>query len=316
MPPDYRPPPDLAVVTCYFNPDGYRSKRENFAAFWEPLDRAGLTVAVVECVFGDGPFELSDPGVRHVRGRDVMWQKERLLNLGIAGLPSHVRKVAWLDADVLFTNPGWAADAARLLDEYPVVQLFDTAVRLPRGTIADDDRGERYPSFAAVLAREPHRLLAGDFAAHGHTGFAWAARREVLAHGLYDACIAGSGDHMMAHAFAGDWESPCVDRILGPANRHRKWFSNWGQKVYNRVRARVGCVPGTLLHLWHGAVADRRYADRNRELAGFGFDPARDVRVGPAGCWEWASRKPALHAWARRYFAGRREDGPAPEDRP
>jgi hypothetical protein len=57
------------------------------------------------------------------------------------------------------------------------------------------------------------------------------------------------------------------------------------------------------------ALGDRRYVDRNQELAGFGFDPAADVRVGSDGCWEWANRKPALHRWAAAYLSRRREDG-------
>ncbi len=304
-------PADLWVVTAYFNPESFRSKRENCDRFRASLDAAGIPLLAVECAFDDRPFDLApSPSVLHVRGRDVMWQKERLLNLAIAALPGAARKVAWLDADVLFENPGWAAEASRRLDEVPVVQPFDRAVRLPRGESADDGSGESYPGFAAVAAARPHQLLAGDFAAHGHTGFAWAARREVLdGTGLYDACIAGSGDHMMAHAFCGDWTSACVDRIIGAATRHRDYFVNWCRTVYRRVRARVGFVPGAVLHLWHGEVSDRRYVDRNRELAAFGFDPARDIRVGVTGCWEWASRKPELHRWARAYFGRRREDG-------
>jgi hypothetical protein len=307
----YAPTPDLWVVTAYFNPAGFRSKRRNYDLFRDRIEAAGLPLVTVECALSGRPFELTPgPGLLQVRGRDVMWQKERLLNAAIAGLPDACRKVAWLDADVLFENPDWAAQAAARLDEFPVVQPFDRAVRLPRGATADDGCGDIYPGFAAVYARQPHRLLTGDFAAHGHTGFAWAARREVLAdRGLYDACIAGSGDHMMAHAFCGDWTSACVDRIIGTANRHRGYFADWCRAVYPRVRARVGFVPGAVLHLWHGEVADRRYVDRNRELAGFGFDPATDVRVGEGGCWEWASRKPGLHRWAAEYFGRRREDG-------
>jgi hypothetical protein len=306
---------DLWVVTAYFNPAGFRSKRRNYDAFRQPLDAAGIPLVTVECSLGDRPFELpAGPHVRRVRGRDVMWQKERLLNVAIAELPEGCRKVAWLDADVLFENPDWAVATAAKLDDFPVVQPFDRAVRLMRGATADDGRGDSYPGFAAVYARQPQRLLSGDFAAHGHTGFAWAARREVLAgRGLYDACIAGSGDHMMAHAFCGDWTSACVSRIIGAANRHRDYFAAWCRAVYPRVRARVGCVSGAVLHLWHGEVADRRYVDRNRELAGFGFDPATDVRVGESGCWEWASRKPNLHRWAAEYFGRRREDGDSEE---
>ncbi|MFM8271115.1 MAG: hypothetical protein ACKODX_02160 [Gemmata sp.] len=309
----YAPTGDLWLLAAYFNPDRYRTKRANYDRFRAPL-QGRIPLLTVECAFGSDAFELPpSPSVLQVRGRDVMWQKERLLNLSLAHLPPSCTKVAWLDADVLFENADWAVEAARRLDEFPVLQLFDRAVRLPRGALADDGTGDAYPGFAAMTARNPHLLLSGNFAAHGHTGFAWAARREVLAErGLYDACIAGSGDHMMAHAFAGDWTSACVDRIIGPANLHRDCFTQWCKSVYKKVRARVGCVPGSVLHLWHGEVADRRYVDRNRELAEFGFDPVNDIRVGPSGCWEWASNKPALQKWAREYFGQRREDGDGP----
>jgi hypothetical protein len=310
---NYTPTDGLWIVTTYFNPDGYRTKRENYDRFRERIE-GRIPLLTVECTFGNAEFELPSPSVVRVRGRDVMWQKERLLNVALERLPASCAKVAWLDADVLFENGEWAAETARRLDSCPVLQLFDRAVRLPRGHLADDGTGEAYPGFAAVARRDPHRLLAGDFAAHGHTGFAWAARREVLAgRGFYDACIAGSGDHMMAHAFAGDWTSGCVDRIIGPATRHRGHFAAWSREIYQRVRANVGFVPGSVLHLWHGDVRDRRYVDRNRELAAFNFDPARDITVGASGCWEWNSAKPELHRWAREYFGRRLEDGDTPE---
>ncbi|MFO0849445.1 MAG: hypothetical protein U0871_12945 [Gemmataceae bacterium] len=303
------PAADLGLIVPYFNPAGYRTKRANYDRFRAALP-AGLPTVVVECGFADAPFDLpAGNGVFHVRGRDVMWQKERLLNLALARLPAGCPKVAWLDADLLFDNTDWAAETSAALDRWPVVQPFDRAVRLARGSLAEEPGATSYPGFAAVYGRHPQHLLSGDFARHGHTGFAWAARREVLADGLYDACIAGSGDHMMAHAFCGDWDSTCVDRIIGAAGRHRAYFARWASAVYSRVRGRVGFVPGAVLHLWHGEVADRRYVDRNRELAGFGFDPARDIRIGASGCWEWASRKPALHRWAADYFRHRQEDG-------
>lgn len=310
MPDRYRPAPDLGLITTYFNPARYRTKRANYERFREPLAASGLRLLTVECAFGDAPFDLpASDGVIRVRGRDVMWQKERLLNLALQQLPADCTKVAWLDADLLFQNPGWAIETSAALDRFQAVQPFDRAVRLARGALTEDGAATSYPGFAAVYSRNPQQLLTGDFARHGHTGFAWAARREVLVGGLYDACIAGSGDHMMAHAFCGDWESVCVARIIGDAGRHRAYFARWAAAVYSRVRGRVGFVPGAVLHLWHGEVADRRYVDRNRELAGFGFDPLRDVWVGGSGCWEWASRKPALHQWAADYFRHRQEDG-------
>jgi hypothetical protein len=302
---------DLWIVTAYFNSNGYRTKRSNYEQFLEPIARSGLNLLTVECSFGEGFFELEP--ARHVlqiRGRDVMWQKERLLNTAIARLPPSCRKVAWLDGDILFVRPDWAVAAARLLDVYPVVQLFDLAIRLPRDRLCYDGTGDVWSSFAAVYQESPQLLLKGDFAAHGHTGFGWAARRDWLAqHGLYDACIAGSGDHMMAHAFCGDWTSRCIRRIIGENNAHRDYFAKWCKGMYRDLRARVGCVPGTVLHLWHGDIDHRRYVRRNQELAGFGFDPVTDLRQGADGCWEWNSNKLDLQRWSCDYFCQRFEDG-------
>ena len=300
----------LWVVTSYFNPCGYETRLSNFQLFRESLGRAGVNWLAVECAFGDAPFELGESAnVVRVRARHVMWQKERLLNVALESLPRRCAKVAWLDADVLFENMDWAIEASRALEEFPVVQLFERVVRLPRGHTSDTGEGQTYASFASVYRRRPDLSREGDFERHGHTGFAWAARRELLdGRGLYDACVAGSGDHVMAHALCGDFDG-CVRRVLGADSRHLKHFGAWGAQLYERVGGRVGCVRGTLLHLWHGDKANRRYLSRNRKLASFGFDPARDLCVGPTGCWEWASDKRDMHQWFVEYFDGREEDG-------
>jgi hypothetical protein len=113
----------------------------------------------------------------------------------------------------------------------------------------------------------------------------------------------------MAHAFAGDWTGECIDRIFGAADSYRSHFTEWAQATYGSVRAKVSYVHGTVFHLWHGDIANRRYSLCDHELASSKFDPATDLRVGADGCWEWASDKPSLHAWAAEYFATRKEDG-------
>ncbi len=302
---------DLCIITCYYNPEGYRTKLSNYLRFEDALRSSGLSLITVECAMGQMGYELPDQkGLVRVRGRDVMWQKERLLNVAMESVPLHFTKIAWLDCDLLFANENWAEETSRLLDRYPVVQPFDTVVRLPRGVTEVKGGGERWVSFAAAYAKQPHAVLTGDFVVHGHTGFAWAARREILSrHGLYDGCVAGSGDHMMAHAFAGDWHGPCIRRIFGGNTAHWQHFAAWSAAIYRDVRAAVSFVPGTLLHLWHGEMEDRRYVHRNRDLAGFCFDPASDVAIGTGGCLEWNSDKPELHRWAANYFGLRKEDG-------
>lgn len=101
----YAPASDLAVISCYFNPEQYASRRRNLDRFLQPILRGGAECRIVECVFGDGAWALAPASwVHRVRARDVMWQKERLLNLALRLLPPRVTKVAWIDCDVLFLN--------------------------------------------------------------------------------------------------------------------------------------------------------------------------------------------------------------------
>ena len=300
----------LIVITSYYNPEHYRSRFENFGRFVAGLESAGIRWMVGELAFGEDDFELPDhPSIVRMRGGDVMWQKERILNLLLDQLPSDAKYVAWMDCDLLFENPDWARETERNLKWDAVVQLFDYVVRLARGHASYRGEGEGWEGIGSIHRRSPNVLLGGDFAAHGHTGFAWAAHRAILEKvRLYDACIAGSGDHMMAHAFYGDWHSACVDRILCRNSFHVSHFERWCRAVYPLVRAKVGFTRGAIYHLWHGETTDRRYVLRNRELAAFGFDPVRDIRVGPEGLWEWTGKKSGLPDWARSYFKQRKED--------
>ncbi len=213
----YEPCPDLWCITTYFNPCHYRTRQENYARFGAPLREAGIPLLTVECAFGDDPFELAPgPDVLQVRCPHVLWQKERLINLAVGRLPADARKVAWLDDDILFTNPRWAVETAHLLDEWVVVQPFERVVRLKQGKWNADGDEYTVESFAAVTRRDPQTLHAGTFHAHGHTGFAWAARRGWLAqHGLYEAFLSGNADHYMAHVLAGDLSSPCMQNLRG-----------------------------------------------------------------------------------------------------
>jgi hypothetical protein len=309
---------DFWIVTAYFNPVGYRSRLRNYEVFHEHIRASGLRLITIECVFGDASFELpTSPDIMQVRTRDVMWQKERLLNLAIARLPAACTKVAWVDCDLLFENPGWAAATSRLLDQHAMVQPFEVPIRL----LQDGTKSSMPPwthSFAAVYARNRsagdsgnRRMIhPGNQGRHDDTGLAWAARRDVLAtHGIYDASIAGGADHLIAHAICNDWASPCIDRMLGMNTPHRRHAQRWGERFYAGVRGDISYVEGGVWHLWHGDYSKRDYTERHRALQAWGFDPHADIRIGADGCWEWATPKHDLHRWVAEYFERRDEDG-------
>src|SRR5579883_2017119 len=88
----------LWVVTTYYNPCDYQTRRNNYEIFAHTIRRSGLPLLTIECAFGDQPFNLPErTDVIKVRSHSIIWQKERLLNLGVSWLPSSCRYVAWLD---------------------------------------------------------------------------------------------------------------------------------------------------------------------------------------------------------------------------
>lgn len=301
------------VVCCYFNPAGFHTKRANFDQFIEGIRGVHAPYIVVECACEDQPFQLpASDNVIRVRAIDPLWQKERLLNVALSRLPEDCSKVAWLDCDILFDDPDWFRRASDALDAFAAIQPFTVAVRLPRqGPSSDPAAIDESRSLAAVCSAAPSLITCGDFDRHGHTGYAWAARRDWLdRHGLYDACLSGSADHLMAHALYGDLTSGCIDALLGrDATAYRRHFERWAAGVAADVRGSVGVIEGRVRHLWHGDSADRHYFLRAQQFRSFGFDPERDLRVGPEGAWEWSGgASSTMRHWARAFFTLRNED--------
>lgn len=313
----YDTPKDLWVVSTFFDSEGYESKLRALRAYLRSMEASGIPMVLVEGAFGKRQFLLPESDhILRVRCPSVMWQKERLLNVGIEHLPPSCRKVAWLDADIFFENPRWAVETSALLDKVPVVQPFDTALWLPKGTTRFRGRGIAWSGFAKVAQVHPGLFLSGDFDRHGHSGYAWAARRELLEkHGLYDRSVVGSGDHLMAHAMVGDFSSPCVTNSVGAANPFRDSLHTWAKPFYQDVRSRVGYVQGALLHRWHGDRKKRRYYKRMVGMLARGYSPERDVTIAPSGALEWTPHGAALGRWMKDYFTGRQEDGhPSPPE--
>lgn len=299
----------LWAVTCYYNPMGYARRLANYREF---RARLGAPLLAVELGYG-GRFDLGDAEadvLLRLPGADVLWQKERLLNVAVAALPPECAKVAWLDCDVVFPQAGWDGRASRLLDDVPLAQLFRRARYLgPDGAVA-----RTRPSLVSGVASgaSPEECLVhpsadvrpGTFAC----GLAWAARRELLAsHGLYDAAIIGGGDRAIACAAYGCLEHEIEWHVLaGPQRSH---YLEWAVPFGRAVGGRVSFPDEDLLHLWHGDVRDRGFGARHRGLAACGFDPRADIAVDGHGCWRWSSDKPLLHRYVHDYFAARIEDG-------
>ena len=306
---------NLWAITCYFNPVGYRRRLENYRLFRGCLN---VPLVTVELSF-DGTFQLR-PGdadiLVQIHAGAILWQKERLLNVALSRVPEGCRKIAWLDCDIVFGNTDWSQRASRVLDEFPIVHLFEERVDVPEHAGLDQLRSRNdFPSsrsavqkMAAGDATLEELLLAGS-PPSSTVGLAWAGRREVLdEHGFYDACILGSGDRAMLCAALGKFDYGVG--ALRMNERRKEHYLAWARAYFAAVGGRVAYIPGTLFHLWHGALQDRRYQHRHRQLASFDFDPFADIAIHHNGAWRWASDKRELHAFVKSYFESRNEDGP------
>lgn len=304
----------LWAITSHFNPAGYERRRSNFREFRKRLD---VPLVAVELSF-DGRFELgcSDADVLvRLRGRDVMWQKERLLNIALASLPAEATAVAWLDSDVVFEEPDWPERAEAKLDQYVFVQPFQRSFRLPRDLLPEDvDRTtmkHRY-SFGCNLARgvlTTDVLRAWDYDGDfPNDGYGWVGRRDVLEkHGFYDTRVIGGGGRDLLLAGLGEFDALIEGRPM--TARHAEHFRRWARPVFAAVQGRLGYVEGDVFHLWHGAQVHRRNIDRHLDLTEFDFDPDTDIALAENRCWRWNSHKPEMHERVRQYFVGRRDDG-------
>lgn len=311
-----RLPGSLWAVTALFNPVGYASKRANYRRFRAGLLAAKVPLFAVELAFGDAPFELGAGDAEHLvqlRARDVLWQKERLLNLAVARLPADCDKVVWLDADVLFERPDWAERTSELLEDYVALQPFSRSTRLLPGesSIPIDElpigsgEHELLHSMAYGVYAKGRGCL-DRYLEHGHSGYAWAARRELLErHGLYDANVLGNGDLNIAHALFSGRAHLRSERLSPAARAH---LERWAEAIHRDARGSVTYVDGTVYHLWHGRKESRRYLDRLAVLIDHDYDPERDLTIDASGAYRWASAKPELHALCRDYFRQRRED--------
>ncbi len=288
----FAPVKNLAVVSCHFNPCGYKLPVRNAHEY---LDQIGVPVTIVELSF-DGRFEFdADHKIVGDLTKSFMWQKERLLNVGIQSLPADVDAVAWIDMDAVFQNPNWYQDAKQLLEQFPIVQLYDRVDYLG----PDRDIIRQTNSWAFNW----NNGLNGKV--YGAPGFAWAARREAIPWGIYDKDIIGGGD---CHAIAAYvQERKWVEKQYSSLKRPAADFDAWKRRQLPLINGNIGCVSGAAYHLYHGTREKRKYGDRLQILKDNDFCIS-DIQIGENGVWEWSSNKPKLHADIRNYFLNREED--------
>jgi hypothetical protein len=303
----------LYIITPVFNPFNFKSRYRLYAAFKIAMEKAGVKLFTVEMAFGNKPFVVTtaeNPMNLQLRTNQVLWQKERLINLAAKKLFHYVpesRYIGWIDCDVDFSMPGWVEETLHRLTFLEVVQPFGSAVNLDPNEEAQWCCPSSIRAFIDGRGFHQTPPLPVSYTYKGHPGLAWTMTRSAFERmgGLYDTCIAGSADTIMSNAIKGDWSVYLPGK---PSEGMIRSMKTWAEKADAVVSGKIGYTPGSVLHHWHGHSEKRGYEKRWDVLSYHQFDPAVDVTTDGSGLLQWVGNKPRLEDDIRRSLMSRNED--------
>lgn len=300
------------VITTIFNPAAFDTRIALYNAFKQHMSDSGVRLWTVEVAQGATPFavtEAGDPYALQLRTSEILWHKERSLNLLAQRLPHDWEYLCWVDADIEFPNwrkgKSWVEDTWSALQIYKIVQLFHTCLDLgPNYEVLDKHTGFGY----SYQMGAPFTPGYGTF---WHPGYAWGCTREAWdgMGGLVDFAVLGAGDHHMATAWIGKVDVSIHGKMSGPYFDKLRQYQAVCEKA---IRQDIGFVSNTILHYWHGKKKDRRYQDRWKILTGNAFDPSADIKNDYQGLYQLVDhhdqRSINLKQAVRQYFFMRNED--------
>jgi hypothetical protein len=285
---------DMAVVTCHFNWCEFVNPKRNLHRFIRHFKIEKIPLYGVELSLTD---QFETEGLKNwkrikVSKENVCFQKEACINLVVNELvPSKYKKIAWIDADLTFTNKNWYLEGSKKLESYKIVQLFQYAIQ------TDRYGRERLAGQGSVFTGGPTK--AGGRRAPGG---AWAARRDLWNHGgLYSFCPLGGGDTVFLYAL---YENSAPNTISHVENRPD--YVPWREKIHKYIARSISYVNGSFIHEWHGDREDRSYGER-QEL--FSKIPQSHIDIDNNGLVVIHDESDERYNEIYNYFLNRHEDG-------
>lgn len=272
---------EAVIISCYFNPQKSEYRKKAFDQFYSRIKH--LNHRIVECVIGEGEPELpKSEYISTVRTESLLWHKESLLNNLISELPEKFKYVFWIDADLIFTNNDWLVEGVKrlsLVGGAKIIQPFEYCIHLDSdelepsfdtgflnrdNALVNSINSKTWRSFCATFKQSDFLRESTNYNSHGHVGFAWGARRDVLeAVPLYDRALIGGADHIIAHAAAGQIPHECISKSF---TENMQEVTEWSKKFYEVVGGAIDYSEGTVYHIWHGDIGKRQYLKRIQDF--------------------------------------------------
>jgi len=278
----------IAFITSYFNFTNSNRIKNNYIEFRR---RFPHKIYTAELAIDDQDFFIEDSIKLKGTTSNIVWQKERLLNVLIDTLPNDIDIIVWVDCDIIFNNNNILKDIDKVLNQYPVAQCFDQVYEKSTNSthnkisFAQDHLNKEKQDWPAI-------------------GFSWAMRRNIIDGGLFDCDVLGNNDALQLIAWLGLWDHQQV-LVLPP--RMRRKYLLWALKNNENVNGQIGCIKGSIEHLYHGNTANRQYWEKNEILHNHNYDPDTDIKI-TEGLIELLPNKPKFKQDIAQYFIDRKDD--------
>lgn len=299
----------LYVITTIFNPVGYNSRYELYHKFKKYVEFSGAKLFTVELVVGDQQFAVTkpnDPLNLQLRSNQALWYKENMINIAVNHLPKDAKYMAWIDADVTFTNPEWVRETIKELKKNDFIQMFTHAYDLNKNhEVFKTHIGFIFAYNNDLFIDSKMDVAHEGVKGNGHPGYAWACTVEAFKKvgGLIDFAILGSADNNMSFGMVGKMEKSTGSKTT---EKYREKLFEWQENFRNHVK-KVGYLNTSLLHYWHGSKKNRGYEWRYKILINHEYNPFIDLDRNENDLI-YVKNKPELLEEILDYFKSRAED--------
>jgi len=292
---------DLACITCHFNFADFKRPVNNLHNFLSYMDKVGVEVFGVELFLPNQQPQTKNKKnwiqIKVCPEKNILWQKECLLNIAETLVPDHYTNIAWIDADIEFDDDLWHEKAEEALKAFDIIQLFEKAFLL------DHKKNIMLEAHSAFKEHEYVNKDIGVFESfektlkkinlpkktfYKHPGFAWAMKRSLWKkiNGLYSRCITGGIDQAMVSIFKKIALDENSKNEIGLNHFH---FKKWSERL-KYENAKISYLEINLYHFFHGSTENRKYKERNK-FSRF-FDAFSVANINDVGILEWSNKAP------------------------
>jgi hypothetical protein len=237
--------------------------------------------------------------VMTVRSNSTMFHKENLWQIASQKISQQYTKLVFIDGDVILDDPtSWIVRCSEVLNSVHIAQAFSSI------KFQEAPNSSLYTLQPLLCAASSVRTQPFDSSmSYPSPGYGLAVKRSWLTAvgGLITYAVAGAGDlFMLGGLCSPDHMMNSEAYVKSPfAHKDVQRFLSRAEKL----KTKVGFVPHTALHLYHGKRSDRQYKSRH-DL--FQQLMENDLHLNRCGVLEFIS--PHWNTPMLEYFQQRKED--------